>query len=266
MTRTPPPAPRGTVTVPPHGQGVDFLGNPVIDPTANVIALNEAAVRRQDDLREKDREISDLQHAHTKELLLLRAQLETQIATMREDFQNKLLHAEAGRLDSIRQVDREDVAKATTAANLAISTLAAQTTDVATTLQKQVSDTALAAEARSSAQYNDTTKRLQAIELALSEGKGKQTVVDPQMDKLQGLVEAMARTQSTNTGKSEGISSTVAILLAVGGLIVALIGAPLMARLTAPTPQVIYAPPSPGGFNPSGGGTETDTRSTTRPR
>jgi hypothetical protein len=33
------------------GQGVDAQGGPVVDPTANVIALNEAANRRQDDLR-----------------------------------------------------------------------------------------------------------------------------------------------------------------------------------------------------------------------
>lgn len=206
------------------GLGVDVHGNPVIDPTENVIALTNAANRRQDDLRESAKEISDSKIAHLKEIGDLRERYQENISKLREDHQAKISAAESGRIDSIRQVDREEVAKTAMAANTAIATLAKQTTDLATTLQRQVSDTATAAEARSSAQYNDTQKRLQAVELALSEGKGKQTVSDPQLVRLSDLVEQMARTQATGAGKSEGSSTMWGYIIGAIGLIGMLVG------------------------------------------
>jgi len=73
------------------GAGVDAAGNPVLDPTKNVLDLVEAAIKRQDDLRAQEvihaREIGDLRHMYEKEL--------------RE--------AESARLDSIRAVDQAAV-------------------------------------------------------------------------------------------------------------------------------------------------------------
>jgi hypothetical protein len=86
--------------------------------------LSEAASKRQDDLRAKDKEISDSKHLHMKELTSLRADHELLVGTLREEHQSKIQHAEADRLNSIRQVDREEVAKTAAAANTAIMTLA----------------------------------------------------------------------------------------------------------------------------------------------
>lgn len=55
------------------GQGVDAAGDPVVDPTANVIALSEAAARRQDDLR-----------------MAAVARLEVEIADIKELFRDLL--------------------------------------------------------------------------------------------------------------------------------------------------------------------------------
>lgn len=226
-----------------NGLAVDATGGPIVDPSENVKALSEAANKRQDDLRELNKELTDAKLAHQKEIGEIREAHQKTVGQLREAYQEKIAHAESGRLDSIRQVDREEVAKTAVAANTAITTLAKQTADLATTLQAQVATTAAAAEARSSAQYTDVNKRISALELSSSEGKGKQGVVDPQMDRLTALVERMAQSQNTDTGRSEGVGSQwtligviTALVLAAGAIIV-----PLMQRNT-PAPIVIDRP------------------------
>ena len=205
-----------------EGLGVDSKGNPSVDPSENVKALSEAANKRQDDLRqaqdvltnEKITRIDTLlqrydramlaEVAHTREIGTLRAAHVSEVGALREGFQEKVARAESGRLDSIRQVDREEVAKTAMAANTAITTLAKQTSDLAVTLAKAVTDTATAAENRNSAQYGDTNKRLSALELSSSEGKGKQTVADPQMVQLLDEVRRLASLQLMSSGKGEG--------------------------------------------------------------
>lgn len=255
------------------GIAVDSRGGPTIDPTANVIALTEAANQRQDDLRAAAKELSDAKIEHQKEISDLRSEHQKEIRKLDRVHQEKIAKAESGRLDSIRQVDREDVSKTATAANTAITTLAKQTTDLATTLQKQVSDTTAATEARNSTQNTDTNKRLSALELSSSEGKGKQTIADPQMEKLTALVASLAANQATSTGKTEGISTAWAVMLAVAGLIATLItigsaGVAVFALMNrssaaAPQPQVVYLPSAPVAA-PQGATTTTTSTGTAK--
>jgi hypothetical protein len=238
--------------VPARGLPVDAGGGPTIDPTQNVKDLTIAEARRQDDLRAASKELTEAKIAHLKEIAEERAKHQDEIGRLREGYQEKIQHAESGRLDSIRQVDREEVAKTAVAANTAITVLAKQTTDLASTLDKKVSDTATAAEARNSAAYTDVNKRLSALELSSSEGKGKQTVVDPQMDKLTLLVETLARNQATGTGKSEGIGQFWGVIVAAAGLLFggyAFISSATKAPVAAP--QIVYVPaPAPETARP----------------
>jgi hypothetical protein len=94
--------------VPEPGAGVDSAGNPVLDPTKNVLDLVDAAMRRQDDLRE-------MESAHIREIL-----------TIRGEFMEQLRRAEAARLDSIRAVDQSAVQRAAEVQATQASALAAQ--------------------------------------------------------------------------------------------------------------------------------------------
>lgn len=221
-----------------------------VDPSENVKALSEAANKRQDDLRQANKELTDAKLSHLKEIAEIRAGYQEEIGAAREEYQEKVSKAESGRLDSIRQVDREEVAKTAVAANTAIATLAKQTNDLAATLAKTVADTAAAAEARNSAQYSDTNKRLSALELSSSEGKGRSIVVDPQMDKLTLLVETLARNQATGTGKSEGISTSWAIIVAVAMMVLGA-GYVITRAPSAISPQVVYVPAPAGALAPA---------------
>jgi hypothetical protein len=155
------------------------------DPTPNVLDLVAAANGRQDDLREAERRYNDL-----------RAEHQTQIADLRAAHQA-----------AIRQVDREDLAKTAAQSNLTVATLAKQTTDLATTLQATVTQTASAAEARRSADNAELSKRVSALELSSSASAGKQTVADPALVALAAQVERLANAQSAGAGKSAGVSA-----------------------------------------------------------
>jgi hypothetical protein len=102
------------------GPGVDRAGNPVIDPTKNVDALVEAAIRRQDDLR-------TVESTHIRELMSVRA-----------SYEEKLRTQEAARLDAIRAVDIANVESARQVAEARANTLATQQQASADALRDQV--------------------------------------------------------------------------------------------------------------------------------
>lgn len=108
------------------GAAADSQGNPVIDPTKNVLDLVAAAIKRQDDLREAaDRHIREMLH-------------------LRTDYQEQLRNAESDRIDAIRAVDVAAVQRAAEVSMQQAATLAAQQLQSAETLRSQVALTATA--------------------------------------------------------------------------------------------------------------------------
>ena len=105
------------------GPAVDAQGRSVADPSANVNALTEAAVKRLDDLREKD-------SGHLKELMELRAR-----------YDDKLRVSESARIDAIRAVDQGNVTRASEVAAAQATTLATQLQTSAEALRAQVEAT-----------------------------------------------------------------------------------------------------------------------------
>lgn len=95
------------------GPGVDASGRPVIDPTQNVLQLVEAAIKRQDDLR-------DAEARHVRE-----------IADLRELHAERMRIAEADRINAIRQVDVNAVQRAAEVADNRATTLAGQVSTAA---------------------------------------------------------------------------------------------------------------------------------------
>lgn len=221
--------------------GVGSLNElPPVDPSENVKALSEAANKRQDDLRDAERRYNDLRAEHQKEM-----------NSLRDEHAKELSAKESSRLDSIRQVDREEVAKTAASNNLAIGTLAKQTTELATTLQNQAQANAAAAETRRTADMSEVNKRVSALELASSASAGKQQVADPQMAAFMADVKKIIANQATTGGERRGISMSAVILmgavtlilglLTIGGFIYAL-NRPAQA---AAQPEIIYVPAPP---------------------
>jgi hypothetical protein len=105
---------------------VDAAGFPVKDPTANVLDLVEAAIRRQDDLRIAE-------SSHIRELMELRS-----------SYEEKLRIQEAARIDAIRTVDVDAARRAAEVLVAQAQTLANQQQASAEALRSQVEQARIA--------------------------------------------------------------------------------------------------------------------------
>jgi len=205
-----------------QGIGVDVYGGPVVDPTANVRHEVEQAILRVDDMMELRAQLADekIQRMEREWVHLDRLQ------EMRGIYEEKLRQAEAARLDSIRQVDREDVNKTATLNMSAIHTLQTQTITMAETLRTQVANTATTLANQLAQLFAESNKRVSALELTSSEGRGKQAVADPAMERLAAMVEKLAQFQQAGAGKSEGLHMGWVL---IGGAISMVVGLLLIA-------------------------------------
>ena len=155
----------------PTGLGVDATGGPVVDPTANVIALNEAGHKRQDDLRELNNKWLDAEIR----VITARVQGVEDMALLRAGYEDKIRNLESDRLDKIRQVD---VLAGNTAAErqlVAIQTLATQTANERETLRNLVVSTAATIAAQNSETVAQQNSRIAQLEKSSYEGAGKGT-------------------------------------------------------------------------------------------
>ncbi len=209
------------------GIGVDIYGDDAYDPSENVKALNEAANKRQDDLRVYSERLTlsdiarlDSHVAHLKELGALRAAHATEIRLM-----------ETERLDSIRQVDVLARNTAADRAADAIQALAATTAtnaenlrtalaNTAATIAKQTSDTAVTTAKQTGDQFEAVTKRLAALEASAYRGEGREKFADPERDRLVAAVNALELASRQSVGKREGFNAAWAGIIVIVTVII----------------------------------------------
>lgn len=160
-------------------------GRPVIDPTANVLALVEAAVHRLDDLREAD-------SRRLTELADMRALHENQLSRLRE----KLALAESRRIDAIRAVDVNAVAIASAEARQQASVLANEVTKSAETLRSLVATTDAARAASLTAILQPLSDRVSLLEKSQYQIAGKTTGIGALWGWIIGAAGAAAATAS----------------------------------------------------------------------
>jgi hypothetical protein len=230
------------------GIAVDARGQPVIDPTKNVLDLVEAAIRRQDDLRNAldkllqteiaaQEKISELRYTHAQVLAAAQAkQLESE-ARIRAEYNEKLSIAEAKRIDAIRAVDVNASATASQRTSEQATSLQIQTSASAEVLRNQVArsaedlralvaTTAATALTTQQQQFASLSTRITTLEQAGSESKGKQTYQDPVIQDLLREVRTLAQARvgatATETGRGEvtaWVLAGIMMLIALGGLI-----------------------------------------------
>ena len=213
-----------------QGPATDRHNEPVVDPTANVFQLVDAAIRRQDDLRiaEKEHvtevlrlrgELRENDLDHLAEIVALRAEEREkdiehlkETAALRADHENQLREAEAKRIDAIRAVDVGAVAAAAAVQTTQASTLAAQVASSAEALRNQVAAAASAQTVALAAALEPIIKDIADLRRAQYEAQGQKAQV----------VDARA-----NTGAVVGyIVGGVGALVAVVTLLVVLVSNP----------------------------------------
>lgn len=140
---------------PPPGPGVDARGVPVVDPTANVLALVEAAVHRLDDLR-----LQNLEHLEV-------------VGELRAQYDERLREAESARIDAIRAVDAGAVSRAAEVSATQALTLAEQVRVSAETLRTQVAAAATAQSIALAAAIEPLQKDIADLRRAQYEAQGQ---------------------------------------------------------------------------------------------
>lgn len=190
MKPTAKPRKRGNGT----GVGVDAFGGAVVDPTANVIALNDAATKRVDDLRlETDRRVNaELKHLKRVEKL-------------RASYAKEIRELESRRLDAIRQVDVAATKTEADRALAAIQTLAATTATNAENIRNQMTNTAATIAKQTSDTVSQITERIAALEKSSYEGAGKQAYADPMLAELVAQVKALTTSGAGQAGRGQGV-------------------------------------------------------------
>jgi ABC-type Na+ efflux pump permease subunit len=199
-----------------RGIGVDAFGGSVIDPTKNVLDLTAAANKRQDDLWDIralyiGAEIRRLEEIvrRVEETSKLRSDFSAQMTDVHQHHDTSIHRMEQEKIAALRSID--EMVRITEAnRNLqAVNELARQTTNIREALASQMAD--------SMAEVN---KRLSAVELQQSEGRGKQTVADPMMVQLVEEVKALRGTSAQGSKNLIGYVS-IGLSILIGLLVLA---------------------------------------------
>lgn len=197
------------------GLAVDAGGNPVIDPTRNVLDLVQAAVLRQDDLRQSEKE-------HLRELLALRSEQGNndrrhikELLELGASYEEQLRAAEAKRIDAIRAVDVAAAAQGRIEAEARASALATQVQASAEAMRNQVASAAQAA-------AGSLVNALDPIQKAIDELRQAQY-------QAQGQKAQIVETRAGGGAVAGYIAGAVGVLVAVITIVVLLVsnsGAP----------------------------------------
>lgn len=174
------------------GVGTDAQGRVVIDPTLNVIALHEAGMQRQDDLRKSEnKRIRDRVH------------MEARISILRAEHSKEIRKSESARLDAIRGVDQAAVMASASAAETRAATLAAQVALSADAMRTQVAATAQAAQ-------ENLTRALDPIQKDIGELRQVQyTTAGSKAEVAETKIESHARV--SNVGMWIGLAVAVLV-------------------------------------------------------
>jgi hypothetical protein len=167
---------------------------PYLDPTANVLQLVEAAMKRQDDLRQQ-------QDKHTQDLL-----------NVHFNYIQRLSDAEAKRIDAMRALDVKGVEMANERATSQASLLAGNVVQSADTLRSLVATTAAATATQQQQERGQMTERITLIEKT-------------QSDRIALLEKAQYQTQGRDTSHDTDWSRVLAVVMAViavGAVLVAI--------------------------------------------
>jgi hypothetical protein len=177
--------------------------SPVIDPTANVVALVHAGAQSAAELRTETNRRIDAELAHVKEMAGLRAA-----------HQKDQDVAESARIDKIRQVDVQAAAATASQILTAVQTLAANSATQSTAIASQHAGT-----------VSELNNRIAALERSSYVGLGKEKIADPQLERLSESVNRLLAFQSGSGGQVQGIAKSWGVMLAVIGVVFGIVGA-----------------------------------------
>ena len=152
------------------GPAADRFGNPVWDPSRNVLDLVAAAIARQDDLRK-------MESGYLAQISTIREEHARYIAELRAEYVRELREAETARIDAIRAVDVGAVNRAAEVSATQAATLATQVATSAEALRGQVEAARQQTATALAAALEPIQKDIQDLRRAQYEAQGQKTQV-----------------------------------------------------------------------------------------
>lgn len=168
------------------GPGVDAQGLPVIDPTANVMALVEAMEQRlTGEIHQRDKRQNDLRHAEHRRVL--------DLAKLRAKYEWRIQQSESRRIDAIRDVDQDRLTiQGATNAQAALA-LAAQVAQTAEAQRSQVANLAVTVATSLSTTIDPIRKDIADLRQVQYENVGgKAAVVEQKSDNMTWIMAGIA--------------------------------------------------------------------------
>lgn len=197
--------PKGRSQTQQPGIGVDSSGGSLIDPTENVRELVDQTVSRLDDLRGASEKYLEAQVAHIEH-----------IGNIRADYAKLIRENDQIVLQKVREVDVLGSRTESERAQEAIKALAQAGVETAETLRKMVETQASTLASQLDNKFDESNKRISALEALSAEGKGKQMVSDPAMLLMIEKLDKLGTTMTSTQGVTKGIDQTWATLMALG--------------------------------------------------
>ena len=199
------------------GPGVDRTGQPVQDPTPNVLDLVAAAIARQDDLRRAESQ-------HIRELAEVRASHENQLrlqdradASLRAAYEEKLREKETARIDAIRAVDVGAVTRAAEVSAAQAATLATQQQASADALRGQVEAARIATADALAQALAPITKSIEDLRAAQYQQQGeKSSKVETSTSARDDIAVEQARIAAASSRTQVYALIVAALIFAVG--------------------------------------------------
>jgi hypothetical protein len=192
------------------GPGVDRFGNPVFDPSKNVLDLVEAAIKRQDDLRE-------MQARHTAQIGEMREVNAQYVAELRSGYESKLRAQESARIDAIRAVDVGAVTRAAEVSATQAATLATQQQASADALRGQVEQARIATADALAQALAPITKSIEDLRAAQYQQQGeKSSKVETSTSDRDAVMLEQTRIQAAQARMQLYALVIAAVVLAIG--------------------------------------------------
>lgn len=196
------------------------------DPTVNVQNLLQAAVIRQNDLRDAEIRRIDERHlietAHLELRITEEANHTSEVMALRSTYEHQLAEAEAKRIDAIRVVDVNAVNVANERAVAQAGVLANQVSSSAEILRGLVAATATTIAAQLTTVTQQLSDRLTVLERSNNIGQGREQYTDPLMTAMVAEIKALAAVVVKSEGKGIGATNLWGFIVAAIGIGIAL--------------------------------------------
>lgn len=187
-----------------------------VDPTRNVLDLVDASVKRIDDL-------TALNNKRNDDLAAERVKRLEVEGALRAEFHDKLMIAEAKRIDAIRATDVSAAALANERATQQADVLARQVAQTAETLRALVDSTAKQMAAQHEQFAKALGERVALLEKNQYEAQGKSVASSPMTKELIKEMGESRRYRNTEIGQQEGMSAVWGYIIAAIAAISAII-------------------------------------------